>query len=101
MPLEARLTRACRMGLQNEVIELMQAGADLHKMVTVSGNGSRRSMTVFMSLLEIAKGNGRSNTMTDNVKRCLGVILRNGFVPNDEEKAYIREHLPELAELVK
>ena len=101
VPLEARLTRACRMGLQNEVIELMQAGADLHKMVTVSGNGSRRSMTVFMSLLEMAKGNGRSNSMAENVKRCLGVILQNGFVPNEEEKAYIREHLPELEDLIK
>ena len=97
IPLEARINRACMHGLKHEVIALMQQGADLHKVITVIRNGSRRQLTVFMSLLEKAKTRG---PVGENVKRCLAAILENGFVPNEEEKAYIRENLPELTELV-
>ena len=98
VPLESRVVRACHQGLTVEVANLMRSGADLHKTVRVSRGDSQRTMTFFMMLLERASGRG---PMAENVKRCLGVILQNGFVPNEEEKAYIREHLPELEDLIK
>ncbi|MBE6375394.1 MAG: hypothetical protein E7050_02910 [Lentisphaerae bacterium] len=101
-PIQFQLVSACLRGMRSEVISLMDQGVDLHGTLTSSdSNGQKTKSTIFMHLLKRVKPMPAQSPRGAAARSCLIAILEKGFVPNEEEKEFIRQNLPELAEFIR